>query len=242
MVSAARLERTVRGRGIMYTDMEKIKVLLAEDHTVVREGFKELINRENDMEVVGEAGDGENATRLAQELEPDIILMDIAMPGLNGIEATKQIKQNAPNARILVLSAYDDTEFISAVIESGATGYLLKNARGKELINAIRAACEGESVLHPSIAQKLFARLQCESKPQGERVGLLSERELEVLRLGAKGFSNKEIARELSLGSRTIQSHWRNIFNKLGVFSRTEAIVYCFRQRWLSLEDQGSEL
>ena len=242
MAYAIRLERVVGRRGIMYIDMEKIKVLLAEDHAVVREGVKELINRESDMEVVGEAGNGESAMRLAQELEPDIILMDIAMPGISGIEATKQIKKTTPNARILVLSAYDNPEFISAVFESGAIGYLLKNARGKELTNAIRAAYEGETVLHPSIAQKLFARLQCESKPQRERVELLSERELEILRLGAEGLSNKEIARELSLGSRTVQSHWRNIFNKLGVFSRTEAIVYCFRQRWLSLEEHGSEL
>ncbi len=222
--------------------MNKIRVLLAEDHAVVREGLRELIRREADMEVVGEAGDGEETVRLAMELKPDVVLMDIAMPGLNGIEATRQIKESLPHTCVLILTAYDNPEFIFAVIEAGAAGYLLKNVRGKELVNAIRTAHEGESVLHPAIAREIFARLTPpEERPHQEKLALLSERELQVLRLGAEGLSNKQIAAKLSLGSRTIQTHWRNIFNKLGVCSRTEAIVYCLRRGWLSLEEEGSE-
>lgn len=219
--------------------MEKIRVFLAEDHIVVREGLRELISREPDLEVVGEAGDGAEAVRLVKELKPDFVLMDIAMPKLSGIEATKQIKDSLPQTCILVLTAYDNPEFVTAVIEAGATGYLLKNARGKELVNAIRAAYDGESVLHPAIAQKIFSHLATKPKlPQErpEKAEPLSERELQVLRLGVQGMGNKQIAAALSLGPRTIQTHWRNIFNKLGVSSRTEAIVYCLKKGWVTLE------
>ena len=208
----------------------------------MREGLRELICREADMEVVGEAGDGEETVRLAMELRPDIVLMDIAMPGLNGIEATRRIKEKLPHTCILVLTAYDNPEFIFAVIEAGAAGYLLKNIRGRELVNAIRTAHEGESVLHPAIAREIFARLTPpRERPHQEKLPLLSERELQVLRLGAEGLSNKQIAAKLSLGSRTIQTHWRNIFNKLGVCSRMEAIVCCLRKGWLSLGEEESE-
>jgi DNA-binding NarL/FixJ family response regulator len=230
------------GRAIIYLAMEKITVFLAEDHIVVREGLKELINGEEDMEVIGEAGDGEETVRLVKELKPALVLMDIAMPGTNGIEATRHIKQSLPQTSVLVLTAYDNPEFIFAAIEAGAAGYLLKNARRNELVSAVRAIHEGEAVLHPQIAQKVFAQLQKEKKPHTEETEILSERELEVARLGAQGLSNKEIAAELSLGSRTVQSHWRNVFNKLGVYSRTEAIIYCLRKGWLSLKEGGGEV
>ena len=223
--------------------MEIITVFLAEDHTVVREGLRDLISREADMDVVGEAGDGEETVRLVQDLKPNIILMDIAMPGLNGIEATRRIKEILPRTCVLVLTAYDNPEFVSAVIEAGAVGYLLKNVRGKELTNAIRTAYSGESVLHPTIAKAIFARLRSpQEKPSQEKGEVLSERELQVLQLGAEGLGNKQIASALTIGTRTVQTHWRNIFDKLGVCSRTEAIVHCLRKGWLTLDEEESEV
>jgi len=220
--------------------MGSIKVLLAEDHVVVREGIRELIQREEDMEIVGEAGDGEEAVQLAEQLEPDIILMDIAMPKLNGIKATQRIKGSHPSISVLVLTAYDNEEFIFALLEAGAAGYLLKNVGSRELLNAIRAVYDGESVLHPVIANKVFSRLQLGKRKHSEqeRGELLTDRELEVLRLGAQGLANKEIATGLFLGERTIQTHWRNIFNKLGVSSRTEAIMYGLRKGWISMNQE----
>ena len=207
---------------------------------VVREGIRELIQREEDMEIVGEAGDGEEAVQLAEQLKPDIILMDIAMPKLNGIEATQRIKGSHPSISVLVLTAYDNEEFIFALLEAGAAGYLLKNVRSRELLNAIRAVYDGESVLHPVIANKVFSRLQLGKRKHSEqeRGELLTDRELEVLRLGAQGLANKEIATGLFLGERTIQTHWRNIFNKLGVSSRTEAIMYGLRKGWISMNQE----
>ena len=224
-------------------DMEKIKVLLAEDHVVVREGLQELIDRQKDMEVVGEAGDGEETIRLAGELGPDLVLMDIAMPKLNGIEATRRIKELHPFITILVLTAYDNEEFIFALLEAGAAGYLLKNVRSEELLDAIHAVYNSDSVLYPTVAAKVFKHLQVEENKKyakQERTEILSGRELEVLRLGAEGLINKQIAKELSIGERTIQTHWRNIFNKLGVSSRTEAVVDCLKKGWITLK-QGEE-
>jgi DNA-binding NarL/FixJ family response regulator len=216
--------------------MPKITVFLAEDHAVVREGLAELIRRETDMEVVGEAGDGEDTVRLVKQLKPDIVLMDIAMPIVNGVEATKQIKATVPQTRVLVLTAYDNPEFVTAAIEAGAAGYLLKNVRRKELTTAIRTAYEGESVLHPSVAKAIFAQLRTPAdKITSEKPDVLSEREFQVLQKGAEGLSNKQIATMLSIGPRTVQTHWRNIFDKLGVYSRTEAIVYCLKKGWLNL-------
>ncbi|MDP2919301.1 MAG: response regulator transcription factor [Dehalococcoidia bacterium] len=219
--------------------MGKISVFLAEDHAVVREGLAELIRRENDMTVVGEAGDGEETVRQVKLLKPDIVLMDIAMPGLNGIEATRQIKGSIPQTKILVLTAYDNPEFITAMIEAGAAGYLLKNVRGRELTSAIRSAHEGESVLHPAIARVVFSQMRSpQARPQQEKPDVLSQRELQVLGKGAEGLSNKQIATLLNIGPRTVQTHWRNIFDKLGVYSRTEAIVYCLRKGWLNLSGE----
>ncbi len=217
----------------------KIRVLLAEDHVVVREGTRELIRRERDMEVVGEAGDGEEAIQLAAELQPDVILMDIAMPKLNGVEATKQIKPRCPTSAVLILTAYDSDQYISALVEAGAAGYLLKNVPGRQLIEAVRAVHAGESVLHPVVARKILDRLKAvHAKLADERAAELpTERELEVLRLAGKGMANKDIAKELRLSVRTVQCHFGNIFNKLGVGSRTEAILHGLKRGWFSLEE-----
>jgi DNA-binding NarL/FixJ family response regulator len=222
--------------------MGKITVFLAEDHAVVREGLAELIRRETDMEVVGEAGDGEDTVRQVKQLKPDIVLMDIAMPLVNGVEATKQIKSSVPQTRVLVLTAYDNPEFVTAAIDAGAAGYLLKNVRRKQLTSAIRSAYEGESVLHPSVAKAIFAQLRTPAdKITSEKPDVLSEREFQVLQKGAEGLSNKQIATLLSIGPRTVQTHWRNIFDKLGVYSRTEAIVYCLKKGWLNLGGEGNQ-
>jgi len=219
--------------------MDKIKVLLAEDHIIVREGTRDLIQRQPDMEIVGEAGDGEEAVELTAKLRPNVVIMDIAMPKLNGIEATKQIKQLNPAVAVLVLTAYSNEEYIFALLEAGAAGYLLKNVRGSQFIDAIRAVNSGESVLHPTIARRVIERLTspANSGTEARSTEPLSDREVDVLKLAAKGISNKDIAEQLFLSPRTVQVHLGHIFNKLGVASRTEAVLYGLRRGWLMLED-----
>jgi DNA-binding NarL/FixJ family response regulator len=219
--------------------LAKIKVLIADDHAVVREGTRRILEQEPDMEVVGEAGDGEEAVNLATSLKPDVAIIDIAMPKLDGIEATKRIKAAWPSINILILSAYDDDQFIFSLLEAGAAGYLLKSIRSRELIDAIRAVYSGESVLHPSIARKVLNRFVSTSgKPEGqEPSGVLSDREMEVLKLAAKGLSNQDIAEKLCLSIRTVQGHLGHIFNKLQVGSRTEAVVRALKEGWVTLDD-----
>jgi DNA-binding NarL/FixJ family response regulator len=219
--------------------MDRIRVILADDHAVVREGTRQLLERESDLEVVGEAADGLEAVDLARRLHPDVAIIDIAMPGMNGIEATRQIKSMLPATAVLVLSAYDDDQYIFALLEAGAAGYLLKNVHGRELIEAVRAVHGGESVLHPRVARKVLDRFTPGTgKPRPPTLAAqLSEREMEVLRLAARGLSNKDIAQELVLSVRTVQAHLGNIFNKMGVGSRTEAVIYGLKAGWLTLED-----
>jgi DNA-binding NarL/FixJ family response regulator len=217
--------------------MDKIRVMLVEDHVLMREGTRELLEQEDDLCVVAQAGDGLEAVRLAAELHPDLILMDIALPRLNGIEATKQIKAAVPQVAILILSAHDDDEYVLAVIQAGAAGYLLKSVSAHELVQAIRAVHAGESVLHPSITRKLLDYLSDQSvtEPQAQAPPQLTERELEVLQLAAGGHTNREIGNRLSISARTVQVHLSNVFGKLGVGSRTEAVLYAVRRGWLSL-------
>ena len=219
--------------------MAKIKVLIADDHAVVREGTRRILEQEPDMEVVGEAGDGEEAVNLATSLKPDVAIIDIAMPKLDGIEATKRIKATWPSINVLILSAYDDDQFIFSLLEAGAAGYLLKSIRSRELIDAIRAVYSGESVLHPSIARKVLNRfVSASGKQEGqEPSGVLSDREMEVLKLAAKGLSNQDIAEKLYLSIRTVQGHLGHIFNKLQVGSRTEAVVRALKEGWVTLDD-----
>lgn len=219
--------------------MDKIAILLADDHVLVREGTRELLEREKDMLVVGEAGDGEEAVGLTAELHPDVVIMDIAMPKLNGIEATKQIKVANPETAVLILSAYDDDQYIFALLEAGAAGYLLKDVPSHELVEAIRAVNAGESALHPAIARKVINRF---ASPKGEAraevaVDQLSKREMEVLKLAARGMTNMEIAQGLVLSVRTVQGHLSNIFSKMQVGSRTEAVIQALNRGWFTLED-----
>ena len=217
--------------------MGKIKVLLAEDHAIVREGTRELIQHEPDMKVIGEASDGEEAIELAGKLHPDVVIMDIAMPKLNGIEATKRIKVLYPTTAVLILTAYDNDQYIFALLEAGAAGYLLKNVRGCELVDAVRAVYAGESVLYPTVARRIIDRLVSPTPTESQTIESLSKRETEVLKLAAKGISNKDIAQQLFISPRTVQVHLGNIFNKLSVGSRTEAVLYGLRRGWLTLED-----
>jgi len=218
--------------------MDKISILIADDHTLVREGTRERLEREEDFEVIGEAADGEEAVRLVNQLQPDLAIVDIAMPNMNGIEAAKRIKKTQPGTAVLVLSAYDDDQYIYAVLEAGADGYLLKNVHGHQLVDAIRDVCAGEVVLDPHVARKVvqwFSSLS-RGRPAEGAADYISERELEVLRLAAKGMSNKEIATELGLSARTVQSHLGHIFTRLGVSSRTEAVLHALKEGWISLE------
>jgi NarL family two-component system response regulator LiaR len=219
--------------------MSKIRVLLADDHVLVRQGTRELLEREEDMEVVAEAGDGEEAVHLATIHRPDIAIMDISMPKLNGIEATKQIKALHPATAVLVLTAYDDDQYVFALLEAGAAGYLLKDVQASELVRAVRSVHQGESVLHPAIARKVINRFaQPTDKHTEEDVfEQLTEREMEVLRLAAKGMTNQEIAGDLVISVRTVQVHLSNVFSKMGVGSRTEAVLFALRKGWITLED-----
>jgi len=217
----------------------KIRILIADDHVVVREGTRQILEQEDDLEVVAEASDGEQAVRLAGNKKPDVAIIDIAMPKVDGIEATKQIKALYPATAVLILSAYDDDQFVFSLVEAGAAGYLLKSIRGRELVDAVRAVFNGESVLHPTIARKVLNRLAPVSgETRGHKLlDVLSEREIEVLRLATRGLSNQSIANELCLSLRTVQAHLGHIFNKMQVSSRTEAVVRALKEGWITLDD-----
>ncbi len=220
--------------------LDRIRIIIADDHVVVREGTRELLRNEVDMDVVGEAGDGEDAVRLVKELKPDVVIMDVAMPRLNGIEATKQIKAILPSTAVLVLTAYEYDQYVFALLEAGAAGYLLKDVPAQTVIEAVRAVHAGESVLHPVVARKALDRfVRVADKGVDHRVQLPTGRELEVLRLAATGRSNKEIGSGLGLSVRTVQSHLCNVFNKLNVGSRTEAVIAGLKNGLLTLEDIG---
>ena len=217
----------------------KIKIIIADDHAVVREGTRTLLEREADMELVGEAGDGQQALNLIEKLKPDVAILDINMPVMSGIEVTPRAKAISPQTAILILTAYDNDEYIFALLEAGAAGYILKDAPGQELIAAVRSVFSGEPVLHPSIARKVIQRaLHSQARDETENVDVdLSYREREVLQLAAKGMSNQDIADNLHISIRTVQRHLNMIFNKLGVGSRTEAIFQSVKRGWLSFED-----
>lgn len=224
-----------------------IRLIIAEDHAVVREGTRQLLEREDDIEVVGEAATGAEAVSLVTALAPDLVLMDIAMPVMNGIEATRQIKAARPSTAVLVLTAYDDDHYVTALLGAGAAGYLLKDVPAAELVHAIRAVYAGEAVLHPAIVRRVLARLaegegsSARGAPGGRDQALLTAREMEVLRLAASGKTNGQIAELLDFSIRTVQVHMTHVFGKLGVGSRTEAVVAGLRKGFISLDDLGEE-
>jgi DNA-binding NarL/FixJ family response regulator len=212
----------------------RLRVLLAEDHEMVREGLKALVNAQADMEVVGEAASGRLAVQLARELEPDVVVMDITMPEMNGLKATEQVKQLCPQVKVLTLTRHTDTGFIQQLFAAGAAGYILKQSASAELVRAIRAVAAGGSFLDPQITGKVIGGyLGQQSRPGQEPQGELSERETEVLRLIAWGHSNKEIAASLQISVKTVESHKANTMRKLGLTSRIDIVRYALLQGWL---------
>ena len=217
--------------------MSKIRVLIADDHPAFREGLSQLLNKEEDIEVIGEASEGQQTTELAKELQPDVVLMDIAMPGINGIETAKQIKGTCPQTAIIILTAYDYQSYILACLKIGAAGYLLKSSTVPEIINTIRSVHSGRGVFDLKALDSAMKHLT--EKGRDEKLALdgLHEREVQVVKLIARGMSNREIAQQLFISERTVQTHVHRIFEKLGVGSRTETVLYCLREGWLTMED-----
>lgn len=214
-----------------------IRVLLAEDHALVRESLREYLEKDPGLKVIGEACDGEQMVALTGELKPDIVVADVSMPKLNGIEATRKIKELDSSIPILILTAYDADQYIFSLLEAGAAGYLLKDISGKELIDSIRRVSKGESVLHPQIVGKVMERFRNTGKNQdAQNYGLFTDREIETLELAARGKTNKEIADKLSVSIRTVEAHLGHIFEKLNVSSRTEAVILALKKGWICLD------
>jgi DNA-binding NarL/FixJ family response regulator len=223
-------------------DQERISVIIADDHAVVREGTRHILEQELDIEVVGEAANGVEAIELVERLQPDVAIVDISMPVLGGIEATQRIKAIRPETSVLILTSYDDDRYVFALLAAGAAGYLLKDVPSAELVRAVRMVHAGEPVLHPTIASKVWAHFASEpgsvpARRHERHAPMLTEREQEVLRLAACGMSNARIAVSLHVSVRTVQAHLTQVFNKLAVGSRTEAVIVGLRQHLLKLED-----
>ncbi|MGE5140074.1 MAG: response regulator [Rudaea sp.] len=215
---------------------KEIKAILADDHAVVRKGIRDFLEEDESIRVVAEAGDGEEAVRAYAREQPDVALFDIQMPRVNGLDATRQVKEKFPDARILILTAYDDDPYIFAALQAGANGYLLKTASSDEIIQAVHAVAEGETALSPSVARKLVQRAAGRDDTRERLVEPLSDRELQVLRLAGQGMGNKQIGVALGISDRTVQGHLANIYGKLSVSTRTEAVLFAVREKWIRLE------
>ena len=204
---------------------------------MVRQGTIAMLRREPDIEVVGEAGDGQEAILLVERLKPDMVIMDVRMPVLSGVEATRRIRETFPNVHVLVLTAHDDDQYVFSLLQAGASGYLLKTAPVSELIKAIRRVKAGESPLDPAIAHKVIVSLYRESGKSDETaIQALTPREMEVLQMLVIGSNNRDIAQALYISERTVQSHLTNIFAKLNVSSRLEAVLTAIRMGWVTLD------
>ncbi len=220
--------------------MERIKVLIADDHRVVREGLAAILKTKENIVVVGEAQDGQEAVEKARSLLPDVVLMDVSMPRMTGVEATRQLKREFPHMGIIALTMYDEQQYIFDLVRAGATGYLLKDTDSAQIVEAIRAVYRGESLIHPSVASKILAEFSLMSQKKGKKAAWvehdLSEREITVLKLVAEGKTNKEIANVLDLSEKTVKNHVRNIFHKLQVYDRTQAAILAIRKGLIELD------
>jgi len=216
---------------------QPIRVVLADDHAVVRRGIREFLEEEGDIVVVAEAGDGAQAVALVAELQPEVAILDIQMPVLTGIEATRRIRAEHPGVKVLVLTAYNDDPYIFALLQAGAHGYLLKTADSSQLAGAVRAVQRGEPALDPSVTRRMVEQLTA-GRPAGAAgiAETLTERELEVLRLAARGLTNKAIGQALGISDRTVQGHLANLYAKLDAGSRTEAVTEGLRRGWIVIE------
>ncbi len=214
-----------------------IRILIADDHTLVREGIAAMLRLHDDMEVVGEAANGKEAIDKVDELRPDLVLMDIAMPGLGGLEATVTIRKQHPHVKIIVLSQYDDREYVNRFLKAGVSGYILKEAVGSDLVAAIRAVMNGKSYLYPSIAASVINSYLGKGKPSAEDpLEMLTSRELQVLKLIAEGQSHKEIAATLGISAKTVIAHQTNISEKLNIHSRAGLIKFAIQKGIIRLD------
>ena len=209
---------------------EQITVVITDDHTIVRQGIRTSIEVDPQIAVIGEAGSGEEAVRLATELVPDVMLLDLVMPGIGGVEATRQIKRVSPHTQVIVLTSYHDDEYIFPALKAGVVSYVLKDLSIQELIDVIHKAARGESVLHPRVASRVVQELRGARKEVPNLFTDLSERELEVLRLIADGFTNAAIAEKLVISEKTVKVHVSNILSKLHMLDRTQAAVFAWQQ------------
>ncbi len=217
-----------------------IRVLIVDDHAVVREGLRSFLELQDGIEVAGEAGDGEEAIALAAELSPDVVLMDLVMPGLDGLGAMRALRSLAPRARVIVLTSFLEDERVLPAIQAGAAGYLLKNVAPPELARAIRAAARGEAILDPTVAARLVSRLADPDRSQTPEPGRLTRRELEVLALIVGGRSNKRIALELDISEKTVKAHVGRVLAKLDVADRTQAALLAVKEGLVSEQPRAS--
>ncbi|HHZ17330.1 MAG TPA: response regulator transcription factor [Peptococcaceae bacterium] len=214
----------------------KIRVVIIDDHPLVREGIKKLLEFEEDIEVLDMAGDGQGAINIARKLVPDVILMDINMPGTNGIEATKVIKREFPQIGIVALTAHEEKDYVLDLVRAGVSGYVLKDICPEKLVETIREVAQGRSVIDPSITKLLFTEVNRMTKPQNREEGkAITSREMDILKLLARGLSNKEIASELSISEKTVKNHITSIFRKIKVEDRTQAVLYAVKHHLVEL-------
>lgn len=216
----------------------KRRILLADDHTILRQGVRVLLEAQSDMEVVAEAGDGKEALRLAREVHPDLVVMDITMPVMSGIEATRRLKEELPQVGVLVLTMHEEPEFVFAMLDAGADGYVLKETAARELTTAIRAVMDGESVLYPSIARRVLGEA-ARGRRQEPAGSPLTPREVEILKLIAGGLTNKEIAEALVVSVKTVETHRSHIMEKLDLHDRVDLVKYALRSGLVGLGDNA---